>query len=201
MTATQTEFEYTDYTDPVSSAVEEVYYNDQTKELVVQLNSGHAYRYSNVPRFVYDTFAKGVVSAGHFYATNVKRDYGPGTYEGYDPFYCEVETHFDDEVPAPDMSSVAGPQRFDLSQRPVFTGKGLVETENTVRTFGLSAPDEPDVDRVLRHEVVFWVGDSEDEKTYNVRTDSVDDAAGALFDAAAALGVTVRVRRVTVHFE
>lgn len=219
MTATKTEFEYTEFTEPNSSAVSYVYYNRYTKELVVELlDSGSAYRYYNVPQHVFDQFNTPGYSAGNLYATVVKRDYGPGTYEGTDPYYDEYETHYDDEVPVTPVNyrgaAVATTPRSEVGKggskdltyathaivdgQRVSEGKPLTESE-----FRLDlSPVQPRPDETkFAHRVDFTVEGGTEVKSYSVDAVNVDAAVEALAEISYAIGVNLDVKGVYVSFE
>ena len=72
------DFEYTDALESInSSAVEDAYYNNNDKTLlIVVASSEEAYLYTGVPSYVWNQF-KAADSKGRYYATQIKRNYGP----------------------------------------------------------------------------------------------------------------------------
>lgn len=179
-------FTYTDHTEVFnSSAVEDVWYNRNTKGLAVELLSGDTYVYDDVPENVYESFGRPGASAGHLYAVTVKREYGPGTYVGYSPDFDE-----DYSVPAPSMGNVHTPSRFGFTE--VKASKGLSEA----KVFDLAPSFDGQTTRP--HSVTFDVVDGATDKTYDLDAASVDEAVNALLKVAEVLGVEVTPTSVTV---
>lgn len=190
MTATQTEFEYTEYTEPNSSAVEIVYYNRDTNDLVVQLNSGDAYRYSNVPKAVFDVFTDKSRSAGRHYAVTVKREYGPGTPEGYVPYY--------DEVPVrAAVTDVTRSKNLSYAAGAVVDGQQVTDKQ---RYFDLLTTPQATEAKLL-HRVDFTVEGGTEVKSYDVEAVNVDAAVEALAEVSYALSLNLDVKGVYVSFE
>lgn len=184
-------FNYTHGNDDVeSSAVYEAYYNSGTKELAVVLSSGHGYVYSGVPFNVYTDVESGT-SPGKTYATVVKRNYGPGKSLGYVGF--DNEDEFEQGVVAPDMSAVGTPKGLTYA-------KDATVTDLSDRRISLAVDNTP-VGVKFKHTVVFTVDGGNREKSYTVDAGSVNEAAEALKSATDALGLTVKVKEVTVYFE
>lgn len=196
-------------TEVQSNLVGEAYYNDSTRELVVLLGyDGEAYKYDGVPLNVYNELVS-ASSVGGFYNRVIKRDYGPGTYLG--SLGWDNTSYFINGYKAPAMAAPVvneGPY-LTLAPEGLSTSGGhftVTSDEKDGSYFSLVAPNAVEtVDEgenfTLRHEVVFTVNGTEDEKTYSATAESVDEATKALFEVAGMLDVQVRVRRVTVYFE
>lgn len=199
-------FNYTDSVDPVtgaggkpSEAVECLYYNANTKELLVGLiESEKAYVYTGVPTHVFVAF-KNAVSKGFFYSKIVKTQYGPGEPVG-----------FTDEVVYRDVS---------VTPAQAGTPKGLTTNENTkVSTNVLAFPlkTEPSVayatvstsapevkfDDAVSTTVVFNMGGNDATTDFNDKT-TVSEAVAEISRLADMLGLgkALTIKSVTVHFE
>lgn len=189
------DFVYTDSVDGRnSSAVEEAWYNVYDKTLLVALvESEKSYLYSGVPSWVWSQL-KGAPSLGSFYATTVKRNYGPGNALGWTDDLDIVEYG----VPAANMGSVT-------PIHGVGTPKGLTLAPNASVTtkaeaFPLSVvSDSKPV--LLKHEVIFTSTGSENERLYVTEAENIDDATSQLDEVAEMLDLNFTVKRVTVHFE
>lgn len=77
-----------------SSFIEDILYNEDTKELFVSVR-GDWYGYQNVPENVYNDFVT-AYSLGRYYRT-FKTDYGPGVNYGWSPEFMEQSN--EGEVP------------------------------------------------------------------------------------------------------
>jgi len=188
---TATDFKYTDTKEVFGSqAVDVVYYNKSTQELVVGLLSGETYLYADVPSRIFDEFNTPGVSAGRLYATVVKRSYGPGTYLGYDPEFDKAS------VPAADMGTVGTPKDLRYA-----VGAVVGNSSGSSLRFDLAQKPAPVEPAKYPHAVTFTVEDNEDRKTYNVDAVNVDAAVEALAEVSYALGVNVDVKSVLVSFE
>lgn len=104
-----------------SSAIDCAYYNERTNDLVVDLHDS-LYLYKGVPEYVVNTLER-APSAGSYYASTIKRAYGPGDFLGH---AWDVEYEEDAGVPAPDMGPV--------TQGAVGTPKNLTYAPNAVVT-------------------------------------------------------------------
>lgn len=194
-----TTFNYTHEIDPVTSAggnpskaIEYLYYNDRTKELLVGLvESERAYLYKGVPQHVFVAF-QNAVSKGYFYSKIVKSNYGPAECLGWTD-----DVDFID-VNAPVAS--AG------------TPKGLTTNENTkvsanVLAFPLSTEPKPvtaevKFDDAVSTDVVFNLGGSDATTTFN----DVVTVSGAVAEITRiaemlGLGEALTIKSVTVNFE
>lgn len=184
-------------TDVDSSAVYEAYYDEQSKELAVVLESGHVYVYSKVPFDVYEQLVDNV-SPGRFFATFVKRNYGPATdsaHVGFDNTNEFVEREKISVSPGQYYAAAVGtPKGLDFSKVPNSTTTGGLVT--------LTVPSEaPKADLDRLHTVRFVVDGGNTLKSYSVKTDSVDSAVEALSEVASALDLTLTVKEVVVSFE
>lgn len=187
-------FEYT-ATKPVnSSAVDEVHYNANTKELAVDLHD-EVYVYSGVPESRYEALVN-APSVGRTFR-EVKRDYGPSEYLGY---VTDVD-YEKSGVDAPDMgavltvgsartAAVGTPKALTLAPNAVVTG--------TTERFDL-APAAPAASATRKHTVVFTANGAERKHTLNVA--SVDEAVAAVNEIAAMLDLAFKVKEVVVSFE
>lgn len=185
-------FEFTHGDDDVeSSAVYEAYYNEHDRKLAVVLSSGHAYVYPGVGIHTYNELV-GSTSPGKFYALNVKRNYGPGESLGYVGFDSD-EFEQTRGVPAPSMDAVGTPKGLSYA-------KDAKVTDLSDRRISLAADNTP-VGAKFKHTVVFTVDGGNREKSYTVDAGSVNEAVEALRSATDALGLTVKVKEVTVYFE
>jgi hypothetical protein len=114
-------FTYTDLHDELdSSFVEAVYYNADTKDAVVVLDSNNgytgseAYRYTSVPPQAVEDLVN-AFSVGSYYNTNFKTVYGPAGHLG--KFYPQDFVKADDNVTEVDFGSDA---TKEYSLGPVF---------------------------------------------------------------------------------
>ena len=205
--------EYTHHNYPGSSLVDDIYYNANLNELVVDLND-RLYMYSNVPLSAFEDFAD-ASSAGNHYNTVFKRAYGPSYSLGdYEDFDFEPVDHIV-EMPVsrnragsgsrPDSDYYTEPQRLVPghdgwgSVETVGTPKDLKVTENTVihNHYSLSEPVE---DATVRNHTVVFTSNGV-ERTHTLKADSVDDAVGQVNEIAAMLDLTFVIKSVTTHFE
>ena len=175
---------YTEYHEPNSSLVEGVYYNENTKELTVDLND-EIYRYTNVPKETVRAFVEGRGyggSAGKFYTPEIKRKFGPGEYVGY---YSAVEF---DPVKVLTAATVGTPK--DLTYAP-----DAKVTDNTGNHLSLTPGDlrvaTPQDVRLARYDVQFIVNGQ--EKNYTLTSTSVAQAAIEVTSLGDALGLSFEV--------
>ena len=155
--------------DVASSVVEEIYYNENTSELVVVLRSGLGYLYQNVPYETFDDFYC-AASAGSFYATNIKRNFGPGENLGY-----VLDTDFER---APELVTTG----VGMPKNLVYASNAKV-SENTSTTYasGNVYPlyEAPAVDTTVhKHAVVFEANGA--ERVHTLDAESVDAAVKAV---------------------
>lgn len=176
-------FSYTHKYLPSSTAIQEAYYNDEQQELVVVVNGGTAYQYSDFDISDWNAFTS-AHSAGHWYAKVIKREFGPGENLG---FMNEEDSYFqeDQTVEAPDMG-------------PVWSFKGDLGVNTFVSaTTGINAA----MSNIRKHTVRFNSGISDRE--YSVNAVSVDAAVADLMRIARMLGIEeqITVKEVVTHFE
>lgn len=194
------DFEYTHNPRVNSSAVDEVWYNADNKELAVNLHD-EVYVYQNVPfaRYQALVFAGSVGRAFR----EVKRDYGPSEYLGYRSD-LDIEQK---SYAAPDMSGGYARGGLVTTPRTVIHDATKSEPVNTndepVNTAG--GPSEyvslkvEDVTTSRNHRVVFET--EHGVKTHDVPAESVDEAKAVVENLATLLGVDAKVKEVTVYFE
>lgn len=195
------DFQYTDRLENINStAVKHAYYNTHDKTLVVVMRAnGNAYRYDGVPSWVWSAF-KGASSKGTHFATTIKRSYGPSKYLGVGRNLSITEY----SVAAPNMGTVT-PLRgnggyVSLGGRPaptpaaVGTPKALVDkTSSSVEAF-------PQGVRKATTSVTIESANGEHTVAFDDKS-TVDEALAAIDDLSNKLGVSVKVKAVTVHFE
>lgn len=187
--ASKSVFEFTSNHEVNSSLVEELLYNSNTQELVVDLND-RIYKYTGVPQYVADEFANSY-SPGSYFQT-FKRQYGPGEFLGH---YGSVE-----------YKSVSPVQSVSHSTATVGTPKNLSYSANAVVTDETRYVDlKSDVgpERVTyNHEVRFVVDGLDEVRTYTVEAGSNwNESVEALHAATDALGINVKVKSVTINFD
>lgn len=201
------DFTYTDSQKNIdSSAVRHAYYNTDDKSLVVVMRAnGNAYRYDGVPSWVWSTF-KGAPSKGTVFATTIKRSYGPSKFLGVGSRLDIREAG----VPAANMGSVTPlrkPQQYTtLGNAPVAPGrraavgtpKALVDNSTSTSVEALPSV-QPRV-RKATTSVLFENGGVERSATFNDKS-TVDEALAEVSRLASILGVDLKVKAVTVHFE
>jgi len=194
-----------------SSVVDEVCYNENTGDLYVDLHPGDVYKYSNVPVSVVDEF-EAASSAGSFYATRIKRDYGPGenlgNWRNLDYDFVEVEK--------PKVAFQTGGlvTNFTLNTdgslyANVKPGEKVLpptETVNTINTtFSLKPFNERaavKVEGIEREYIVtFEVEGIVEFKRHTLRSTSVDAAVESVLNLGKMLDLNFVVREVTIRFE
>lgn len=194
-----TNFEYTHTREVSSSAVDEIHYNANTKELAVDLDDS-IYVYSNVPLDVYENLVRSQ-SVGRAFV-EVKRQYGPSKFLGHYDYVEYVKVGFD----APSMAAVGTPKNLTYAEGAVVTAPSTTNPSDFRLTLGhqpvATAASTPTVSEIFRdHRVLFNVEGMIGLRTYNVKAGSVEGAVKALEEATSALGLTVNVKEVTVQFE
>jgi len=188
--------EYTHAESLDSSAIDEALYNENTRELTLDLN-GNYYRYPNVPKHVWEALLE-APSAGRFYRETVKKNYGPAESLGslnWDEFN---EVKIEDKT----TENVIHVPANRWGGYAVGTPKDLKVTDDTVVTtttnvFNLTAA-APSAD-VRKHAVTFEVNGV--RRTHNLKAESVDEAVQAVNDIADMLSLTFVVKEVTVYFD
>lgn len=187
-------FTYTHTRRVDSSAVDEVYYNENTKELAVDLHD-EVYVYPNVPLARYEALV-GASSVGRAFR-EVKRDYGPSSYLGY----ATQVNYVRETTKAPSMAAVGTPKGLTYAEDAVVDGRPVASPNEVRVDLGLAPVAAPGGVK-FRHAVYFEVeGLGNGSKVYNVEAGSVNEAVEALSEATAALGLDVNVKEVRVYFE
>lgn len=185
-------FNFTRTADLNSTAVEEVYYDDDQRRLAVVLDGGNVYEYDNVPAQEFNALVN-APSAGRHYALNIKRNYGPGTYLGY-----VSGVDFERGVKAPDMGNVTQfPGVVPKNLTPASAQTKIISPENPLR-FALAERDTAS-ERVEYDYTVNFLSNGE-PKTYKTRAGSFwTEPVEALQEIGEMLGVDIEVEDVTVH--
>lgn len=186
-----TTFNWTDMWVLDSSAVDEVYYNDNTQELAVDLHDT-VYVYSGVPRSAYEDLVY-AASVGRAFQ-QIKRTYGPGDKLGY----CADVTY----------KHVGRSSEGNSTTAPTITVTNVTSSvpltvDSGLRTFPLAAPaveSEDSVD-VGRKMTVFFTNADGNDFEYNLTANSVDEAANVVTELGDVLGLTLTVTGVFVNFE
>ena len=180
-----------------SSLVDEVFYNENTNDLYVDLYD-KIYKYSNVTSDVVREFSA-ADSAGNFYNTVIKKKFGPGEHIGdwmsVDYREVDVETEVEPQATYVTNVSLLTPDQA----REAFG----VNTANSTTTFSLKPfPEAVEVEGVERRYVVqFEVEETGSVKPYETKAKSLDEAVNALLEIAKMVDLTFIVREVTVYFE
>lgn len=207
---------------PTTSNVDEVFYNENTKELYVDLDPGDVYKYKNVPAHIAAEFEK-ADSVGGFYATRIKRDFGPSENLGNWRYltYDEVDVN-------PVAAKVEEPNTFytgglisttgvstaviGKDESVILPGGGPVVVNVTpadfvsvpkTEQFSLKPFSEPvKVEGVEREYIVtFEVEGIVDFKRHTLRSKSVDEAVQSVLDLGKMLDLKFIVREVCIKFE
>lgn len=176
---------FTDEYYPDSSAVDEAFYDENTKTVYVDLHD-YIYAYSGVEKNVWDEF-KRASSAGSFYATTIKRQYGPGKELGHvrGIKYEEVKVR-------PASEGVGAPQAFTT---PAAQAAPVYHSLNVNATAGASG------NATSKYVVTFKAPLGTGDKSHEVQATDEADALRQLNTFAEALGVSLKVRSVTHYFE
>lgn len=181
-------FEATDSLDRFgSSFVEELAFDAESGELLVALDSGSQYLYTDVSRQTWDDF-KNAHSKGQFYNNWIKRGKAAKSLG---------EVGWDTEVlkkshPAPSMASVT------VNSPSTTTGGAYFSLSGSDLTPAAVVAQMPEK---FRHEVRFVVDGGNNVKSYVVDATSVSEACFALSEVAESLDIDVTVKEVTVYFE
>lgn len=170
---------------PDSSAVDEAFYDENTKTVYVDLHD-YIYAYSGVEKRVWDEF-KRASSAGSFYATTIKRQYGPGKELGH------VRGIKYEEVPVrPASEGVGSPQAFTTPAAapaaPVYHSLNVPAGSATGNA-------------TSKYVVTFRAANATADKSHEVQATDEADALRQVNTFAEALGVSLKVRSVTHYFE
>lgn len=187
---------YTDYMTPSSKAVEHAYFNANDNALVVVVDGGSTYEYSNVTPDAWVKF-KNAFSKGRHYAKVIKREYGPSEYLGFnaDESFEESSEPVKVEVSA-NRDGVGTPKGLAFAPGAVVT---TTASSLHLVSLGTATASTASAGISRKHAVLFSVHGQ--HHTYNVDAVSVDKAVEALTEATDALGLIVVVKEVTVYFE
>jgi hypothetical protein len=194
-----TDFNYTDALEDIdSSAVDAAYYNVNDKTLaIITQTSDTVYRYTGVPSWVWSAF-KEARSKGTYFATRIKRDYGPSTVLGY-----EDDIVFYDNNKVASVTPLRTGGYVSLTPAPAQptaaagTPKGLSDpaTSSSVSAFGGNAVG-------VRKATTTVYFESNGDKSVDFDDQSTVDEALAEFNRITSmLGMDAVVKAVTVHFE
>lgn len=196
------DFEYTDSLEDIdSSAVVDAYYNINDKSMLVVLASNEdAYIYTGVPSYVWSQF-KAASSKGSYYATQIKRNYGPAKALG-NSWLLDIAEY--GGVPAPSMASVTPIAPYVTLGNPpssaTGTPKGLTYASDA--KVSTSVPVFGESEGVRKATTSVLIEGTNGEHTVNFDDKStVDEALAAIDELSSKLGVSVKVKAVTVHFE
>jgi hypothetical protein len=182
-----------------SAAVEEAYYDENTKTLTLKLYGGVFYRYSGVPLWVYEGLLN-ADSAGKYYHTTIQ-PYGPaqrlGTKDQLQFQKLSSYDYYDDEYDDYDEDDDYDEWSNELPQ------PNVIDTRKTnlssVNALSLN-PVEVDSDTKL-HQVVYTVAGHKQAYTFETRISTVGDAVFKLRKLGEVLGLEFDIRSVTVYFE
>lgn len=178
---------FTDEYYPDSSAVDEAFYDENTKTVYVDLHD-YIYAYSGVEKRVWDEF-KRASSAGSFYATTIKRQYGPGKELGH------VRGITYQEVPVrPASEGVGTPQAF-TTPAPAAAPTPVYHSLNVSAAAGATG------NATSKYVVTFKAPVGTGDKSHEVQATDEADALRQVNAFAEALGVSLKVRSVTHYFE
>ena len=186
-----------------STAVDEVYYNDNTNELYLDLRN-KVYKYSQVPAAEFEALEKVENeggSVGSAYATQIKPHYGPSDFVGEYPDTIEYE-----EVDV-DESVDSDPEGFNVASAPLAAltvNPGSVYVAPVINTGPVSLTpfgnNEAPESVKYKHAVVFEING--ERKVYNTEAgNSVMESIEALSEIGAMLDLDFDVKEVTVSFE
>lgn len=179
---------FTDEYYPDSEAVDEAFYDENTKTVYVDLHDT-IYAYSGVEKSVWDEF-KRASSAGSFYATRIKRGYGPGTEVGHvrGITYEEVEVR-------PARAAVGAPQALTPAATPAAAPTPVYHSLNVSAAAGATG------NATSKYVVTFRAANATADKSHEVQASDELDALRQVNTFAEALGVSLKVRSVTHYFE
>lgn len=185
-----TKFYYTQTADVDSSAVDEVYYNANSKELAVDLHD-EVYVYQNVPKARYEALVN-ADSVGRAFR-EVKRDYGPSEYLGYcsEVDYVPTREAFD----AVDMASVGTPKALTYAENAKVDGV-RVSGSGSTSTGTLLTLSVPERNKSRVFAVEFESGDK--VRTHTLSAESFGAAEQAVLNIGAMLDLEFNVKVVRV---
>lgn len=169
-----------------SSLVDGLYYNENTRQLAVDLQD-RVYVYSSVPKAVADEFVSAPSKGGYF--RGFKSRFGPSEFLG-DWEYIDFEEESFKPAPS-DGRFVTGGGTEPLPSTP--TTSSTSGSTGVTLTFPTTSTNN-----LRKHTVVFEAGGKEHEHNLNVA--SVDEAVNGLKVIADMLGVPMTVKRVVTHF-
>lgn len=203
------DFEYTEaLPNSNSTAVKAAYYNvDDKTLLVVMRENGNAYRYDGVPSWVWADFKRSS-SLGHFFATTLKRSYGPAKYLGTGNRLSIVQKGAVASVtPLPKRTH----EHYSLGTAPapravVGTPKGLTlasdaKVTTKAEAFPLTVAPAPAQGVLKATTSVLFEAFGADKTVAFDDKSTVDEALVEFNRIANAMGVSAKVKAVTVHFE
>jgi hypothetical protein len=187
-----TNLQYTDYQyNNTSEIVRGATYNANTRDLAVFLGSESAMRdtdevyvYQNVPVDLYNSLVDTNQSAGRVYAIEVKRKYGPGRRVG-ERKSINFERVSKSGIALSDVSSA--------NAHTITLNLGTSRDKALVNSAAFVDSSE------ARSTTVYFEVNGQ-TKTHNSKYASVDAAVAAVEEFAEALGLSVTVTEVTVHF-
>jgi hypothetical protein len=172
-----TTINYTRSTQPTSDAVDRAWYNDDTKELFLELH-GVVYKYSDVPSHIYNDFLD-AASKGGFYRSTI-RNYGPAIRIGSDFVAKRID---------------------NATVKTVQPIQGTVHVAPLPK-LSLNKDVQPKAaDGRYEHHFTFTVAGVEGVRKHIVKADGMDAAINELFEVAALFNQDITLKSVTVNFE
>lgn len=199
---------YTHHTDNFTSeVVDEIFYNEKTKELAVVLNdTENVYKYTGVPVHVWNAFAQSV-SKGYFYNKLVKAQYGPADNLGWADGVIFEEAgeaqvyhiHAGNAVGTPKGLRTT-PSTKDSTSASVLAFP--LKAESTTAPVKQKATAEVKFDDAVSTDVVFNLGGADATTTFDDAT-TVSEAVAEITKIAEMLGLgqALAIKSVTVNFE
>ena len=189
-----TTFEFTDTQDVKSSAVDTLTYNENTRELVVDLHDD-LYKYDGVPRSRFEQILHAPSVGRDFH--DLKKNYGPADYLGP---YGSVTFVPVDKATKPTFPPAAQPSVL-ASKSGVATNVPTASTSAS-QTFSLTPSVNVGTEGKATYTVDFVPAGADEPREYTAQgVDSVEEAIAALNEVADMLGVTLTVKGVYVEFE
>lgn len=190
---------YTDRAQPDSSFINRVWYDAKSSRLALELH-GDVYEYNNVPPFVYRELVE-AESAGTYYRTKVRSQYGPGSNLGSTLGMREMKVDVDLTKTFRDPGHPNLRLLLDSDGPLKFADGGTFAKDGTVTLPHLSLVQDTTDMVEYDHTVYFTVAQSDDEKTHTLKAASMDAALDAMFDLADKLDQDIEVKGVLVRFE
>lgn len=205
-----TRFEYTRLTEPDSSLVEGVYYNENNNAVALDLNDD-VYVYRGVSREQHDALV-GADSVGAYYNTYFKKQFGPAEYLGS---YWAVELDIIEVEPKTEKNLTYAPNAKVTTVDNDGSGDLAPTTEHSLGNSTLTVQDAPTNEHSLaplseqareadvdwKTEVFFTIDGFHREYTFDADTSDAAEAVQALSDHLSAFGASGKVRRVVISFE